>query len=189
MSAVALRIEDLPHYIYDDYVQWEGRWEILEGIPYAMTPAPGLKHQRICTKIASQLDALLENCRKCEVLLPVDWQITEDTVVQPDILVVCGDKNDGVKLEKPPVLVFEVLSPATSRKDRGIKYRLYEEAGVKYYCIVDPETNSVEKYVLQEEKYREEKEFDRGFIYFDLGPCQIRFDFKKIFKKFEEEYL
>ncbi len=182
MSAVALRVEDLPHYIYDDYVQWEGKWEILEGIPYAMTPAPGLKHQWICAKITSQLDALLEKCHKCEVLLPVDWQIAEDTVVQPDVLVVCGENIDGMKLEKTPVLVFEVLSPSTSRKDRGIKYQLYENAGVKYYCIMDPETDSAEVYVLQKEKYQEANEFDEGRIFFDLGPCQIQFDFKKIFK-------
>jgi len=188
MSAVALRVEDLPHYIYDDYVQWEGKWEILEGIPYAMTPAPVVKHQWICAKITSQLDASLENCHKCEVLLPVDWQITEDTVVQPDILVVCGENIDGVKLEKAPVMIFEVLSPSTSRKDRGIKYRLYENAGVKYYCIVDPETDSVEVYVMQKEKYREANEFNDGRIFFDLGPCQIQFDFKKIFKKFKGEH-
>ncbi len=182
MSAVALRVEDLPHYIYDDYVQWEGKWEILEGIPYAMTPAPSIKHQDISGNIFWQLKILLENCRKCKILLPVDWQITEDTVVQPDVLVVCGENIGGVKLEKTPVLVFEVLSSSTSLKDRGIKYRLYEDAGVKYYCIVDPETNSAEIYVLQEEKYREAKEFDEGCIFFDLGPCQIQFDFREIFK-------
>lgn len=181
MSAVALRVEDLPHYIYDDYRQWEGKWEILQGIPYAMTPAPSIKHQDISGNIFWQLRALLENCRKCKALLPVDWQITEDTVVQPDILVVCDENITGVKLEKTPVLVFEILSPATSRKDRGIKYRLYENAGVKYYCIVDPETNSAEVYVLQKEKYHEAKEFDEGGMLFDLGPCQIQFDFKEIF--------
>ena len=36
--------EQLPHYVYDDYRQWEGRWELIEGIPYAMTPAPGFEH-------------------------------------------------------------------------------------------------------------------------------------------------
>jgi Uma2 family endonuclease len=182
MSAVALRVEDLPHYIYDDYARWEGKWEIIEGIPYAMTPAPNIKHQDISGNIFWQLKALLGNCSKCKALLPVDWQIAEDTVVQPDVLVVCGENIDGVKLEKTPVLVFEVLSPSTSRKDRGIKYQLYENAGVKYYCIVDPDTDSAEIYVLQKEKYREAKEFDEGRIFFDLGPCQIQFDFKEIFE-------
>lgn len=184
MSIVALRREDLPHYTYNDYVQWEGRWELIRGIPYAMVPAPLIKHQRICGKIERQLGELLENCDKCEVLWPVDWPIAEDTVVQPDVLVVCGDRKDiGVeKLEVTPVVVFEVLSPSTTRKDQVIKYQLYEEAGVKYYCIVDPETNSATTFLLNRDKYERSGEFKEGCLIFDLGPCKIEFDFGKIFK-------
>ena len=104
-------MEDLPHYNYDDYVQWEGRWEIINGIPYAMTPQPTIEHQEISGKIYRYLGDLLENCKKCKPLLPVDWQIAEDTVAQPDVLVVCGENIKGKKLLIPPVFVFEVLSP------------------------------------------------------------------------------
>jgi Uma2 family endonuclease len=103
-------------------------------------------------------------------------------VVQPDVLVVCGEDMEGVKLEKTPVMVFEVLSPSTSKKDRNIKYRLYEGAGVKYYSIVDPETDSADVFVLQKEKYNKEDVFKEGRMLFDLGPCQIEFDFGEIFK-------
>jgi Uma2 family endonuclease len=182
MRTAALKVEDLPHYTYDDYVQWEGRWELIQGIPYAMVPAPVKKHQRICGKIHVQLTLLLEDCGKCEAFWPMDWPITDDTVVQPDVLVVCDEDIGEVKLEKTPVMVFEVLSPSTSKKDRNIKYRLYEYAGVKYYCIVDPETNSAEVYVLQKEKYNNGDVFKEGRMFFDLGPCQIEFDFGNIFK-------
>jgi Uma2 family endonuclease len=183
MSSVALRVEDLPHYTYEDYVQWEGQWELIRGIPYAMTPSPVIKHQRIITKIIQYLGELLKNCGKCEVLLPVDWQIAEDTIVQPDVLVVCSEnENIGiVKLEKTPVMVFEVLSPSTSRKDRTLKYQLYENAGVKYYCIVDPETNSAAVFVLKKEQYQKSGEFKEGKMVFDLGPCQLSLDFREIF--------
>ena len=43
--------EDLPHYTYEDYVQWEGRWELIKGIPYAMVPMPALRHQELCQNI------------------------------------------------------------------------------------------------------------------------------------------
>jgi Uma2 family endonuclease len=174
-------MEDLPHYTYDDYVQWEGRWEIINGIPYAMTPAPVLKHQRLSLKIASQLDALLENCTKCSVYQAIDWQLTEDTVIQPDVLVTCGENPNEKKLEITPILIFEILSPSTSRKDRVLKYQLYEKMGVKYFCIVAPETNSAEVFVLKKEKYRETEEFNKGRMFFDLGPCQIQFYFGKVF--------
>jgi Uma2 family endonuclease len=185
MSAEALRIEDLPQYTYDDYMQWEGRWELIRGIPYAMTPAPTIDHQIISSKINWQLRNLMQGCNRCEVLSPVDWPITGDTVVQPDVLVVCDTpKNIGVtRLEVTPVIVFEILSPSTANKDRIIKYRLYEQAGVKYYCIVDPEAKNAAVFSMQnqKEKYREEKDFKDGKIFFDLGPCRIEFDFSRVF--------
>lgn len=185
MIAPALREEDLPHYTYDDYTQWQGKWELIRGLPFAMTPAPAIRHQRICGQIDWQLRGLLKDCLRCEVLWPVDWPIAEDTVVQPDVLVVCKEKegeNIGVeRLEKTPVLVFEVISPATSRKDRVIKYQLYEEAGVKYYCIVEPDSDGAVVFSLQRQKYNPAEEFNDGRMPFDLGPCRIAFDFNKIF--------
>lgn len=181
-----LKMEDLPHYTYDDYVKWEGRWELISGIPYAMVPAPAKKHQRINLKVASQLDSLLEECENCVTYLPIDWQIDEFTVVQPDVLVVCGDNPEETRLSSTPVLVFEILSPSTDRKDRIVKYRLYENAGVKYYCIIDPEIKSVEVFEIrrgdEKKKYEEKGEFREGEITFDLGNYIITFDFSNIFK-------
>ncbi len=183
MSAVPLRIEDLPHYTYEDYAKWEGKWEIINGVPYAMVPCPAMKHQRLGVKIIRQLDVLLDDCPKCKTYLPVDWKITEDTVVQPDVLVVCDVKGEGIILESAPVIIFEILSPSTSHKDKGIKYNLYETAGVKYYCIVDPKTESAEVFLLQKDKYKGPDAFKAGKMLFDLAPCQIEFDFGKIFKE------
>jgi Uma2 family endonuclease len=187
MSTVALKIEDLPHYTYDDYIQWEGQWELIHGIPYAMTPAPSVKHQELSLEIAFQLKALLKNCSQCKVLPPVDWQITGDTVVQPDVLVVCGDpkKIRKEKLTVPPVMVFEILSPKTVQKDKVLKYQLYQNAGVKYYCIIDPKTLSAVVFVMQEDKYRQEGEFNEGKMVFDIGFCQFELDFGKIFSAFK----
>ena len=183
MGLAVLTKEDLPHYTYDDYVQWEGRWEIINGIPYAMVPSPAYKHQKISSRIDGQLYQLLKSCNKCETVLPVDWQISEDTVVQPDNLVVCGYAGDNKILQQPPVLVFEVLSPSTKKKDRVLKYRLYREAGVKYYCIVDPNTSGVDMFALQGSEYGEMEDAGNGKVCFDLGPCSIAFDFKEVFVK------
>ena len=181
MGSLALKVEDLPHYTYEDYVQWEGRWELIHGIPYAMTPGPRIIHQWISNKINWQLMELLKNCTKCKALPPVDWPIAEDTVVQPDVIVVCGDDIGETKLEITPVVVFEILSPATSRRDKIVKYALYEEAGVKYYCIIDPKTESADVFVLRKDKFNQTEAFEADGMFFDLGPCRIKFDFKKIF--------
>jgi hypothetical protein len=41
----------LPHYTYDDWLNWEGQWELIEGIPYAMSPMPVPNHQRIAANL------------------------------------------------------------------------------------------------------------------------------------------
>jgi Uma2 family endonuclease len=147
-----------------------------------MTPAPMMKHQEVSLNIAFQLKRLLSKSQCCKTYQAIDWQIEPDTVLQPDVLVVCGDHRQKEKLLIPPVLVFEILSPSTSRKDRGLKYRLYQDAGVKYYCIVDPDNRCAEVYLLKEEKYNEIGEFKEEKITFGLGPCVIDFDFAEIFE-------
>src|SRR5690606_8258397 len=52
---MALEARDLPHYTFEDYERWEGRWELIYGIPYAMSPQPNLKHQRVSGNIHSLL--------------------------------------------------------------------------------------------------------------------------------------
>lgn len=187
MSLTALKIEDLPQYTHEDYAQWEGRWELINGIPYAMVPMPRIKHQRMCGKIYNYLSKLLENCPYCEALLPVDWQITGDTIVQPDVLVICEDNIesiDGEKLLVPPVVVFEILSPSTARKDRVLKYQLYEKAGVQYYFIVDADARSAEVFELNRDGYREidTGTIKNGRIILDIGKCTIDLEFSKILK-------
>jgi len=183
MNDRTLQPEDLPHYTYDDYSKWEGRWEIIHGIPYAMAPLPKIDHQRISGFIYNQLLEQLKHNERCEVFLPLDWQITEDTVVQPDILVVCGEKVKEKKLETPPVMVFEVLSPPTRRKDKVLKYKLYQNAGVKYYCIVDPEGTGVEVFTLNGDVFREAGELTNGNLTFALEGCPVQLNFPEIFKR------
>lgn len=174
-----LKIEDLPRYTYEDYKHWEGRWELIDGIAYAMSPQLGFRHQRISNRIAAQLERLLEDCKNCHALLPVDWKINEDTVLQPDNLVYCGELRDDY-LTEPPVLIFEILSPATAFKDRNIKYRIYEAMKVKYYVIVDIEQNIAEIFEFKRGHYTKIKETRDEIVPFDLGECSINFDFSKI---------
>ncbi|MEJ7685326.1 MAG: hypothetical protein WKG06_47285 [Segetibacter sp.] len=51
----------LPHYTYNDWVNWKGQWELIEGIPYAMSPTPVPEHQRIGANISSEFGLQLKN--------------------------------------------------------------------------------------------------------------------------------
>ncbi|MFP4485698.1 MAG: Uma2 family endonuclease [Campylobacterales bacterium] len=179
--------EELPYYSYDDYSQWQGQWEIIDGIPYAMSPMPKGRHQRISNNLAFEFQKNLKECKRCKAYMPVDWEVDKHTILQPDNLVVCDlEDDDFIKLTKPPVLVVEILSPSTALKDKNIKYRIYEEAGVKYYIIVDPDTLSATVYELKEGRYVElgsftSKDSCRLYIEHSEGCCELSVDFEEVF--------
>jgi Uma2 family endonuclease len=171
----------LPHYTYADYLHWEGQWELIEGIPHAMSPAPGLRHQHIAGRLYTLLSKVLENntCN-CMAFLPLDYKVAEDTVVQPDILVVCNPELERKVLEKTPALVAEVLSPSTALKDRNSKYHLYEEAGVPYYLIVDTEKSVIELYQQVNDSYQLQQ-IDLVQPYtLEFDGCSVQISFNNI---------
>ena len=123
----ALRLEDLPHYTYDDYKAWEGRWELIYGVPYAMSPSPIISHQEISGKIFLELNKKLNDCKQCKSILATDWIISNDTTVCPDNSVVCEMNEKDSFITKAPAIIFEVLSPSTKKKDRTTKYELFQQ--------------------------------------------------------------
>ncbi|MEP7267349.1 MAG: Uma2 family endonuclease [Saprospiraceae bacterium] len=139
---MSLALKYPPHNTVEEWRHWEGRWELIEGMPYNMSPAPSKRHQQINLELAIILKREIKNCKNCEVLLPIDWEIADDTVVQPDLTIVCNDTNKK-KLSKIPELVVEILSPSTRKKDLDLKSILYKEAGVGFYLIADPESDSI----------------------------------------------
>lgn len=174
----AIRI--LPDYTYDDYKHWEGQWELIDGIPYAMSPAPQPRHQRISVKLSTRFDLALNDCKRCSVYGPLDYVVNAGTVLQPDMLIVCEDINKAF-LDFTPALVVEILSPSTASKDRLYKYDIYQQQGVRYYLIVDPETEEAEVHELKNDIYIKTasgKDFQHNFS-FPEG-CSATIDFKEI---------
>jgi Uma2 family endonuclease len=173
--------EDLPHYVAEDYLLWEGQWELIAGIPYSMAPLPTWYHQELNLNIASDLKAALKNCGSCKVNIPVNLKIAEDTILQPDIVVVCKPFAEGLFLETMPEIVFEILSPATSKKDRTLKFEIYQNAGILYYCIVHPLEKTVEIFRLDADKqYQSEGKFTLETYTFTTSGCTFDFEIKGI---------
>ena len=173
-------VKILPYYTYDDYVHWEGRWEVIYGIPYAMSPAPTPKHQIIGANLLAEFRFALKKCKHCKISQPVDYRITDDTILQPDMLVICKPVEKGY-LDFPPALVAEILSPATALKDRHTKYALYEQQKVTYYLILSPDSEEVEIYVIEEGEYVL-KQKGHSFSYHFNFPegCSATIDFAEI---------
>ena len=144
------------YYTYADYCTWDDdeRWELIDGAAYAMSPAPSWIHQSISLAIAKQLDNFLHG-KPCKVLTaPLDVRFRDgsdnDTVVQPDILVVCDESKfdpDGRGVIGAPDMIIEILSPSTAHRDLVTKFRLYMREGVREYWTVDPESRTVAAHV------------------------------------------
>jgi len=178
-------VKILPHYTYEDYCQWEGRWELIEGIPYAMSPAPAPRHQWISSNIKYELkDAIKKSgCGNCKVYDFIDIKVAEDTILQPDALVVC---NEIIKpfLDFPAAIVVEILSPSTAMKDRNNKFYIYQSQKIPYYIIVDTDKNEIEIYQLsQDGKYVLKEISDSSSFTFTLDSnCTIEVMLSNIWK-------
>ncbi len=141
-------------YTYRDYLTWpdDERWELIEGVPHAMTPAPTSDHQGVVTELSAQLTLWLRG-QKCKAFVsPIDVilanpeETDEDitTIVQPDLIVVCDAKKIVKRgIRGAPDFVLEVLSPSTASHDQITKAALYEKHGVKEFWVVDLEERLV----------------------------------------------
>ncbi len=180
----AIQYDNFPYYTYEDYKAWEGSWELIDGVAYAMAPAPYPIHQRIVFKIGKELDRNL-TCSdpNCEIYIsPVDWKVSESTVVQPDVALFCEETTQQYFSKTPP-LVVEVLSKATALKDVTTKMKLYEREGVKFYIIIEPNTQRSDIFQRINGRYQLIKKATREDSYrFELSEeCFTKVDFSMIF--------
>ena len=174
-------LEYREYYTKNDYEQWEGDWELIEGVAYAMAPSPVFSHQHINLKIARQLDEELEECPECYAVIEMDWEVSEETVVRPDSMVICYEPDE--RLSKRPEIIFEVISPSTARRDEILKFDLYRREGVPFYLLVYPEQCKAKLYRLEDYEYRKIGDFSDESYRFELENCAIDFDFSKIWRR------
>ncbi len=153
-------------YSYADYLNWdEGRWELINGKVYNMSPAPRRMHQDVCGMLYRKISDYLDG-KPCKVYIaPFDVVLADekykdkeniliDTVVQPDISVICDEsKLDDAGCKGAPDFIIEILSQSTAEKDATVKKKLYEKNGVKEYWLVDTWTKFIHVYLLKNGQY------------------------------------
>jgi Uma2 family endonuclease len=117
--------------------------ELIDGVFYDMA-APTIVHQRIVAALWKQLDAFISrkggSCVAAFAPIDVRLDRDDDTIVQPDVLIVCDPEQiQKDRIEGAPDFIAEIISPSTGAMDYIRKMAKYEAAGVKEYWIIDPE--------------------------------------------------
>jgi Uma2 family endonuclease len=163
-KSMGLPRRDIEHHTYADYCSWSDdvRYELIDGVAYAMGPAPVRRHQGILLELARQVTNALAGspCRPYiapfDVRLPKGVEVDNDvdSVVQPDLVVICDRaKLDDKGCRGAPDWVVEVLSPSTAGHDQILKRALYQRAGVREYWLVHPVDRIVTIYTLDGGRY------------------------------------
>ena len=158
MSDPALAYNEERKWTYADYKEWElkpgERYELIGGAAYGMA-APNTEHQRISILLSAKLFNYFEGkpCRPFaapfDVRLYYEEDESDDTVVQPDLVVVCDAEKLGKEgCRGAPDLVIEILSPSNTAIEMHRKLDLYQDAGVREYWVIDPEQKLIEVFRL-----------------------------------------
>ncbi len=149
-------------WTYADYKAWElkpgERYEMIYGEAYAMS-APNTAHQTMLMELSRQFANFLVG-KPCKVF-PAAYDVrlfyeedeSDDTVVQPDITVICDAKKIGKEgCRGAPDLVVEILSPSNTAIEMQRKFNLYHTAGVREYWVLDSEDKTLTVYLFDSEK-------------------------------------
>jgi len=156
------------YFTYEQYCKWDDgvRYELIDGVAYMMA-APSQAHQEISGNLYIRLREFLKD-KTCKIFYaPFDVYLngdkkleTEskadepDTVLQPDLLIVCDkSKLNGKACIGAPDMVVEILSPSSGKHDTQTKYSKYLQAGVEEYWVVDPESKTLTAHTLNNGGY------------------------------------
>jgi len=153
------------YHTYADYLIWSRPYgdELIDGTAYVREPpSPSPSHQKIVVELGLQVAAALREKNSEVYVAPLDVRLPRsvekddliDTVVQPDVLIVCDPRKVGERgVHGAPDWIAEVLSPSTARHDRFVKLPAYEQAGVREVWLINSVDRTVSIYRLEAGRY------------------------------------
>jgi len=153
------------------------RMEFINSEIYILS-SPNIRHQEILGRLHLLFAGYFQD-KQCRVFLaPFDVyfkkkDFKEPDVMQPDLLVVCdleNNINEKGRYMGTPILVIEILSESTRKKDMIDKLNTYMISGVEEYWIVDPKQENImiysfEYYEIERYKIYEKGEITQSFIF------------------------
>jgi Uma2 family endonuclease len=170
------------YYTYDDYKHWEGDWELIYGQPIEIAPSPVISHQYVISMFVYEFTKSLKECKECLAIAKEDYIVYEDTILRPDVSVVCNEEGDFIT--KAPEIVVEVVSKTSAKRDENIKFEIYEKENVKYYILAYPDRPIAKIYKNENSKFKKIGDFSKETLNLkeDL-TYKVEIDFENVFKK------
>jgi hypothetical protein len=154
-------LRDHRHYTYADYRMWpeDVRCELVDGAgaigrssDIGVRGWPAVRQcagRASCRVLMAPVDVLLSQADQADQAEDV-----VDTVVQPDVLVVCDPHKITPRgIRGAPDWVLEVISPASASHDQIIKLAAYERVGVREYWLAHPADQVLAIYRLDGSTY------------------------------------
>lgn len=140
---------DLPVSV-EEYLRLEEaravKHEYVAGERYALAGA-SKKHNEITVNIATRLAPAARSGRCRVYASDVKLRAAEDAFYYPDVMVVCGPRDEDPLIEEAPCLLVEVTSPSTEMIDRREKVMMYRRIpSLEAYVIVHQDRPRVERH-------------------------------------------
>jgi Uma2 family endonuclease len=178
MSVMTATTSGIPHgrpFTVDDLEAMPddgNRYELIDGM-LLVSPAPGVRHQKIVAKLVVALDAVCPNDLH---VFPAPFAVRTSTTteLQPDVLVARDEDLTEKLLPVAPVLAVEVLSPSSVINDLNNKKAAYERMGVVSYWVVDPQVPSIAVFELSDGRYEQTAEVKGADVLSVARPFPVR---------------
>ncbi|MCM1542071.1 MAG: Uma2 family endonuclease [Blautia sp.] len=137
------------------------RAELIDGNLVYNQAAPARIHQAILSELHTVINNYIKSkkgsCRVYPAPFAVKLKENRDTIVEPDISVICDrNKLTDQGCTGAPDWIIEIISPSTSSRDYVLKLNLYANAGVREYWIVDPIQKSIFVYYFEQKSFKAE---------------------------------
>ncbi|MDE3177551.1 MAG: Uma2 family endonuclease [Pseudomonadota bacterium] len=169
----------------DEFLVWaegrEGKWELRDGAPCLMAPER-IRHTIVKTNAAIALaNAVRRAGVRCLALSEgVTVRISAKRAFVPDASILCPPPGPDDIETTNPVVVVEVLSPATAAFDHGAKLEGYFSlASLAHYLLVDPDRRVLIHHSRGREGVIETRILHDGAV--RLDPPGVAFDMGELF--------
>ncbi|MBQ6005700.1 MAG: Uma2 family endonuclease [Selenomonadaceae bacterium] len=135
-------------------------YEIIEGVKF-MSPSPGWGHVNVTANLVTIINGYARiNKLGVAIADNFDVHFPDGSLFRPDFIFVSAEKakslfeNENATLHGVPDMVAEIFSRSTMKRDIGIKKDVYERNGVREYWIIDPWSEYIQVYLLNDGKYK-----------------------------------